>query len=108
MLDLVRVFTNILDNAIEANEKLGKDTKRYIKLSSKAEGNYLYIKAENPSVVTDNSGEFRTNKKKKKLHGYGLIILNDIAKSYDGTFSVENQDNIFTALLALRTDKEEQ
>ncbi len=108
MLDLVRVFTNILDNAIEANEKLGKDTKRYIKLSSKTEGNYLYIKAENPSVVTDNSGEFRTNKKKKKLHGYGLIILNDIAKSYDGTFSVENQDNIFTALLALRTDKEEQ
>ena len=102
-LDLLRVFSNILDNAIEANLK-SSSKKRFINLSAKIRDNYLFISAKNPlnSEVIKHNKKYETTKKQKNLHGFGMIILDDIAKKYDGKLISENDKDNFTTLISLK------
>lgn len=101
-LDLLRVFSNILDNAIEANLKSNEN--RFIKLNAKIRDNYLFISAKNPlnSEIIKNNKRYETTKKQKNQHGFGMIILDDIAKKYDGELIAENNENSFTILISLK------
>ena len=101
-LDLLRTFSNILDNAIEANLKVSEN--RFIKLNAKIRDNYLFISAKNPlnSEIIKNNKHYETTKKQKKQHGFGMIILNDIAKKYDGELIAENDTSSFTTLISLK------
>ena len=105
-LDLLRVFSNILDNAIEANLKSDNSKKRFINLSAKIRDNYLLISAKNPlsSEVIKHNKKYETTKKQKNSHGFGMIILDDIAKKYDGELIVENDKNNFTTLISLKIE----
>lgn len=100
--DICRALLNILDNSIEANLQLGNDVEKFVKLSIKEIEDYLYIKAENPckAPVIDK----KTSKKNKAEHGYGLKILEQFAKDYNGSFTIDNKDNIVTTLLTLQTE----
>ena len=104
-LDLLRVFSNILDNAIEANLK-SSSKKRFINLSAKIRDNYLFISAKNPlnSEVIKHNKKYETTKKQKNLHGFGMIILDDIAKKYDGELIAENDKDNFTTLISMKIE----
>ena len=101
-LDLLRTFSNILDNAIEANLKVSEN--RFIKLNAKIRDNYLFISAKNPlnSEIIKNNKHYETTKKQKSQHGFGMIILDDIAKKYDGELIAENDTSSFTTLISLK------
>jgi C4-dicarboxylate-specific signal transduction histidine kinase len=43
-----------------------------------------------------------TSKKDSRQHGLGMSIVDDIAKKYDGDFSVNYTDDTFTALVLLK------
>ena len=68
-LDLLRVFSNILDNAIEANLKSDNSKKRFINLSAKIRDNYLLISAKNPlsSEVIKHNKKYETTKKSTRF-----------------------------------------
>ena len=95
--DLCRILCNMLDNAIEANEKTSDN--KFIDLSIKENDGYLFLSTKNPF----NGEDIRnTSKENKKDHGYGLKILNDFAKKYNGNCQIKTSNNQLSNLLVLQ------
>lgn len=92
-MHLCSVFSNLLDNAITACKQVPDEKKPVILLSSKVDGDYLFIKAVNPSVEPP--------KKPLPGHGYGSRILSDLAARYSGNYKSEYRDGMFTAVVSL-------
>lgn len=97
--DICRILVNMLDNAIEANEK--EDKNKFIDLSIKENDGFIYLSTRNP-FSGENIGS--TTKENKKEHGYGLRILNDFAQKYDGYFKAESQSNTLSSLVVLKNE----
>lgn len=97
--NICRILVNMLDNAIEANEK--EDKNKFIDLSIKENDGFIYLSTRNP-FSGENIGS--TTKENKKEHGYGLRILNDFAQKYDGYFKTESQSNTLSSLVVLKNE----
>jgi len=94
-MHLCSIFSNILDNAINACKKaqITETHKPVIRLSSKVDGDYLFIKATNPSD--------KPNYLPTPGRGYGIRILTDLAKRYGGVFQSNYKDGVFTVVISL-------
>ena len=95
--DICRILVNMLDNAIEANEK--EDKNKFIDLSIKENDGFIYLSTLNP-FSGENIGS--TTKENKKEHGYGLRILNDIAQKYNGYTKTAADKNVIFILIVLK------
>lgn len=95
--DLCSLFTNLLDNAIEANKRRAEGEERWISLSCKRHGSMLVIHAENSvSQIADTKNEvLKSIKKDEKWHGFGLLIMQKIVNKYDGYMEYEVKDGRF-------------
>lgn len=73
-LELVTVLSNLIDNAIEACEKIEDAQRRYISLNMKVEPQAAFLHIENPSAapVKIQNNHIVTTKKNPLEHGYGL------------------------------------
>ncbi|MDR1438899.1 MAG: GHKL domain-containing protein [Clostridiales bacterium] len=91
-MHLCSIFSNLLDNAIAACMKAQGAGKPVIRLSALTDGDYLFIKAANPSAEPDKPAPGR---------GYGTRILKELAKQYDGDFQSGYRDGMFTAVVSL-------
>ena len=85
--EIISLFGNLLDNALEACEKIN-DKKRWIKIKIKKKNLLLYIEIANAleEMPKQIQKEFVSNKKDNGLHGYGMKNIQDIIKKYDGIF----------------------
>ncbi len=87
--DLVVLLSNILDNAIEACNKLR--TEKIIKLKITTERDQLLISAQNPLAepvhIIDN--RVVTTKANKKEHGIGLLNICSVVEKYNGTYAIQ-------------------
>jgi len=92
-IDLCSVVANLLQNAIEACERLDKDANRHIRLSASGKANCFIITQTNTSLEP-NVG-YKTHKSDTKNHGIGLRIIKDIAEKYNGSVSFDFEDGIF-------------
>lgn len=92
---LCSIFANLIDNAIEAVGEL-EEQERRIRISGKIKGNYLMIKIQNPSTKA------HTTRRQREGRGYGTQILKMIAEKYDGTYTSEYQNGIYTVLMAVK------
>lgn len=98
-LDISNLFSNILDNAIENTDK-AKDKKIDLKVNKKL--NYVVIKCINTydgKIKMKNKSIITT--KKDDNHGYGLKIIKDIVKKYNGEINLEYDENKFTINIML-------
>lgn len=95
-LDISNLFSNILDNAIEniANKK------KKIVLSVYPKMNYVVIKCTNTFDL-----ENKNKPKKGVNHGFGLKIIDSIAKKYQGDKKITYQNNLFTITIILPVKK---
>lgn len=91
-LEITTLFGNLLDNAIEACEKVDIE-ERYITFKSQYKGDFLSIVIKNSMRYFDNT--IKTNKKNKAFHGYGLINVKRVIQNYNGHLSIVAQDNEF-------------
>lgn len=89
---LCSVFSNMLDNAICATAEYTGD--RVIRVGSGYAGGYFFVSVENSCKKPE-------RKSIRKGHGYGLEILNDIAKQYDGRFNHEWNDDTYISRIML-------
>ena len=98
-LDLLSVFNNLLDNAIEACILLPK-AERSLSISAMLQGNQLYIRMENSKLP---SLSLHAPSSKGEGHGLGMPILHKIATRYNGSFTCEDLGPRarFTLLLSL-------
>lgn len=86
-IDIITIFGNLYDNAIEANRQRKKE--RYIKTYIYKLGETLIIRIENSC---DNQLEYAGRKiKSTKIghHGIGLNNVNEVVKKYNGIFSIK-------------------
>lgn len=104
-VDLMCIFTNLLDNAIDANMKLD-ESKRYIFVESKIEANYLVVKVENPKLSTERvlMGKHKTTKINKENHGLGLSFVKSTCTKLQGSLNIDEQEEKIkiSALLRLQ------
>ena len=91
----IGLMANLLDNAIEACEKLSKDRK--IELIIKRKDYYLVCSLINSksSEVKPIRNNFISSKRQGKEHGYGTRIINGIVEKYNGDIAYEDtQDQL--------------
>lgn len=101
--DLCSLFTNLLDNAIEANMRRVEGEEKWIYLSCKRHGNMLIIDIENPvsEMKATKNGVLKTLKSDKNWHGLGLSIIQKIVGRYEGYMEYEIRDKKFIMILFL-------
>lgn len=96
-LDICDIYGNLLNNAIEACEKIEDDKKRYIDIRTKAMGNLMVIKVVNSVAeqvkVFDNY--IKTAKVNKKFHGMGLLSIKESVRKYGGNVTVTSANGEF-------------
>ena len=101
--DLYSLFGNLVDNAIEALEKLEDVQMRNLSLNVKQVGQYLVIWIENPY-----SGQLRfvdglpqTTKQDREYHGYGMKSIQMLVNKYKGTLLIDAADQLFRIKIVL-------
>jgi len=106
--DIVSLFSNIIDNALEACAKIAGEREGFIRLSITKREPYLAIicKNSNPGGILISVDDNEENKihtsKAIKGHGYGLQTIERIAASYGGMTEVVFDDESFTITVALK------
>lgn len=101
--DISIICANILDNAIEATEQCPIND-HIIDFQICYDGNlsFLRICCQNPTINTSSS--YETTKKDKENHGYGLMIIKNIAEKWDGMVQYETKDGIFSIIVSLHNE----
>ena len=95
--DIVTVLSNLLNNAIEACEKI-LCGRRVIKLKVVIEGNITIISVINnvnqPVKINNNCIE-TTKKDSTEEHGLGIINVQNVVNKYNGTYVMRYKDGQF-------------
>lgn len=101
-IDLNCLFINLLNNAVEACLKLD-GTKTQIVVRATTKSNYLIIKIENTfkEITTNPDGKLITTKNDKNNHGVGTILIENIAKKYNGFYEVNTENDIFKSIVTI-------
>jgi len=90
-------LSNLLDNSIEAVEKISDKDKRRISLKIIKKNNNVFINVTNfinaPIKFVDNYPI--TSKKDKLTHGYGIKSVEQIINKYNGNMAIKNIDDQF-------------
>lgn len=96
-VDVYSLFGNILDNAIEATEKLEDKEKRVISLTVAQDGYFINIHAENYycDTLTFSDGLPETTKKDTVYHGFGLKSIRMLVHKYDGSMKLTTNEDRF-------------
>ena len=101
--DIYSLFGNVLDNAIEAAEKIEDQERRFISIRVRKDKGMLMIHAENyySGELEFDGGLPKTTKEDKRYHGFGMKSIRMITEKYHGYFSVKSRDGIFTLNILL-------
>lgn len=102
--DLCSLFVNLFDNAAEACHKIDSSDKKFIEVNSCIKNNYFVLKVVNScnSEIKLSSNKLPISTKSEPNHGYGTKIINSITKKYNGSFSIEKNENVITAVAVLK------
>jgi sensor histidine kinase regulating citrate/malate metabolism len=93
--DMVVILGNLLDNAIEACERV-KGAK-YIKLFMNYEAGCVIIRITNnfDKIINTNGRELVTRKKDKTLHGLGIKSVKSTVEKYNGITEICSEGKEF-------------
>jgi sensor histidine kinase YesM len=99
--DISILLYNLLENAIEACE--GQNSP-FIDVKICDNKAYLMIIIKNSLNVNNReiNDKLTTTKANKDMHGFGLMTVSDIVKTYDGLMNISKDENIFIADIRLR------
>lgn len=103
--EICALFSNLLDNAIEANRKIEKEEERWMKITCKRKKEWLIIFISNPMI--EQKLEFqgrlpKTTKKDKWRHGIGMKSVTQIVYMHDGHMVIETEKGIFAITVCVK------
>ncbi len=100
-IDLCVLIGNLIDNAVEACDKINQKEDKFIRLYIGVFQEQFYISVSNATVdiVRKLDAEYITSKRGN--HGHGLKRINTIVKKYDGYINRENEPGIFNTEILL-------
>lgn len=96
--DLYALFGNILDNAIEAVEKITDPTKRCVNFIVEKQQGAVFIREDNyyiGKITKNENGLIDTIKNDKEYHGFGMKSIQEITRRYNGILQVNTNKDIF-------------
>lgn len=95
--DVCSIFSNMLDNAIEACDKISEDKQKYIKLRGTIVNSLYFIKCENSKVnkISTNKTSIITDKCNKFLHGIGISSIKSSVEKYNGNVEIDYSEGEF-------------
>lgn len=106
-IDMLSLFYNLLDNAIESNLYITNSSLRHIQLKCINQENRIEIDISNATDRSHQSEKgFKTRKRDKKRHGIGLSIVKNIVGKYDGTIQFNEQNDLFAVSIYLKNRRE--
>ena len=96
-IDILTMFGNIMDNAIEAASAIDDESNRIIILNIYSRNGCVVIREENyfSGEHTFKNGLPETTKKDKTNHGYGMRSIVATARHYDGTVECRTEEQKF-------------
>ncbi len=116
VFDMGIMLNNLLDNAIEACEKL-EAGKGFIRLSLKKKTKFLLLDVENSFdgiVPLKKSSSFPATTKQTMMpdiiteHGIGLENVRDIAERYFGGVNIKTKGNVFHVTVMLQQENQDK
>lgn len=101
-IDICDIFSNILDNAIEACNKITLDPKEII-LKGNVINDFYIIKAENTKIndILIKGNDILTDKTDTLKHGFGIKSIKNSINKYDGTCLIEHNKSRFTMIISI-------
>ena len=111
--DIGMILSNLLDNAIEACEKMEQE-KRFISVSLKRKKHFLLIDVKNSfdgTINLQNGEKLPLSTKESNVpdiimeHGIGLKNVSDIAKRYYGGVNIKGKDRVFHITVMLQQEQ---
>lgn len=102
--EIVSLFANLLDNAREACERCGRNRGQpplriaiSIKQFTEGPAPWLLIAVENSKPETEHpdTADMKTSKADKENHGYGVTIIRDIVRKYNGKIHMQDEHDMF-------------
>lgn len=106
-VDICSIFSNILDNAVEACQKV-EPANRFITIKGKIAKNYFVVKAENSKVgeiKKDEKGNLETSKEDKTRHGLGTKIVEESVEKYGGNIEYYYEEDRFRVVILIPIEK---
>ena len=102
--DVCKLFSNLLDNSIEASKKTD-DKKILLKLCKR--NDYIVLICENTykEELRKNILGFLTTKENKKEHGYGIKIIKSISDKYGGEMNIQAKNGSFKVIMVFYIKK---
>ncbi|VYU07418.1 GHKL domain-containing protein [Intestinibacter bartlettii] len=102
MIDISSIFSNLVDNAIEACNKIDDDTiEKYITIKGTLIKGYYVVRCENSKsnklIIKNN--KIITSKKDKFLHGIGIDSIRSSVRKYNGELKIKDSDYKFVATI---------
>lgn len=100
-VDICILFSNLVDNALEAARKCEKD--RYYKIRVTESPNVLLITMENSMTgeIIKNGNVLHTTKIDAENHGIGMQNVSEIIKKYNGEYEIETTSGKFIVRIIL-------
>ena len=93
--DIVVILGNLLDNAIEANERICEGKFITVDFNMDRGNAFIRIKNSFDSVVRHINGEFLTRKEERYSHGIGLKSVDAVVQKYNGLVDIEYDEREF-------------
>lgn len=97
MFDMCTIISNLLNNAIEACEKIQED-KRIIEFEIAGYNSQIFISVSNSydmESIINQKQKFITTKEDKQNHGIGLENVRRTVKKYDGDMRISQENERF-------------
>lgn len=97
-IDISSIFANVLDNAIEACDKIhDENIKKYIRIKGAISKTYFVIKCENSKVnnIKFKKNKLITDKMDKFVHGIGTQSIKSSLEKYNGELLFEDEKDKF-------------
>ena len=102
-IDVCTIFSNILDNSIEACLKMNKQSKRYIYIKGTVVKGFYIIKCENSKVnrIEIEEDEIITSKEDNFKHGIGLTNILGAINKYEGEMTTDYTKTVFKLVVLI-------
>lgn len=102
---LVSILSNLIDNAIEAQQYINTDNhpNKWIQLKTREEVGHLFLSVSNSKLPNQTVTPNHSSKKNSEEHGYGLQIVEDIIHSYNGTFDINSKEDSVEFFILIET-----
>ena len=100
-IDLCVILGNLIDNAVEACERMGDDDNKFLRIYIGIFKKQFYLSITNSTVAKKRMNLWEMLSLKSGDHGHGLKRIDKITKKYDGFVNRKNEPGVFVTEIML-------